>query len=91
MNVLQVVRCKSDADQEVKMVQDCIFCLQEAALEFFAKKRVFPTNPKDCFVNPPCGCPNPGKEIQCEDCPHLEACLSSCKNESREWKVGSSR
>ncbi|QFZ14546.1 hypothetical protein EH233_22405 [Anabaena sp. YBS01] len=62
------------------MVQDCIFCLHEAALQLLCKKHLFPTNPNDCFVNPPCGCPNPGKEMQCEDCPHLEACLSSFKS-----------
>jgi hypothetical protein len=36
--------------------------------------------PTDCYVNPPCGCPNPGKEIQCEDCEYLEACLSRCQH-----------
>jgi hypothetical protein len=79
IDLLWVVRCNYKSYQEVKMVQDCIFCLQEAALQFLSKKPVYPTDPKDCFVNPPCGCPNPGKEIQCEDCPHLEACLSNCR------------
>lgn len=59
------------------MLQDLIFCLQEAALQFVFKKYSTPQESAECFVNPPCGCANPGKEIQCEECTHLEACLSS--------------
>jgi hypothetical protein len=88
INLSRMIDPKPKTSQEVKMVQDCIFCLQEAALQFLSKKPVYPTDPKDCFVNPPCGCPNPGKEIQCEDCPHLEACFSSCKKGSGESRVG---
>lgn len=69
------------------MVQDCIFCLQEAASHLFFKKHLYPKNPSECFVNPPCGCANPGKELQCEDCTHLEACLSSLKTEARFFKT----
>ncbi len=36
--------------------------------------------PDACLVNLPCGCSNPGKELKCEDCSHLEACLSRCKS-----------
>jgi hypothetical protein len=59
------------------MVRDFIFCLQEAALHFVFKKFSTPQNPAECFVNPPCGCSNPGKELQCEECTYLESCLSS--------------
>ncbi len=61
------------------MVQDLIICLQEATLYFIFKKSWFPQHPDQCFVNLPCGCNNPGKELKCEDCPDLEACLSSLK------------
>jgi hypothetical protein len=61
------------------MVQDLVVCLQEVTLYFIFKKSWVPKHPDECFVNPPCGCNNPGKEIQCEDCPHLEACLSDWK------------
>jgi hypothetical protein len=67
------------------MVRDCIFCLQEAALQFIFKKYLPPQNPSECFVNPPCGCPNPGQELQCEDCVYLESCLSNFK-QLREWE-----
>ncbi|WP_341525316.1 hypothetical protein WKK05_22280 [Nostoc sp. UHCC 0302] len=61
------------------MVKDLIFCLQEAALYFISKKPWTPKQPSECFVNPPCGCANPGQDLKCEECPHLEACLSSFK------------
>lgn len=61
------------------MVQDIIFCLKEAAVDLIFKKYSPPQNPTECFVNVPCGCANPGKELKCEDCPYLEACLSSFK------------
>jgi hypothetical protein len=51
-------------------IQDLVLCLQLTADNLTSKK------PSDCFVNPPCECPNPGKEPHCEDCEHLEACLS---------------
>nr|WP_236117132.1 hypothetical protein [Hassalia byssoidea] len=62
------------------MTRDIIFCLQEAALEFIFQKSFKPKNPSECFINPDCGCKNPGKELKCEDCPDLEACLSGFKN-----------
>ena len=64
------------------MARDFLFCMQEAALEFIFKKSSTPKNPSQCFVNPACGCANPGKELKCEECPALEACLSSCKLET---------
>ncbi|AFZ58464.1 hypothetical protein F2Y95_11785 [Aphanizomenon flos-aquae CCAP 1446/1C] len=61
------------------MVQDLIICLQEATLYFILKKSWVPKYRDQCLVNFPCGCLNPGKEIKCEDCPYLEACLSTWK------------
>jgi hypothetical protein len=58
------------------MTRDILFCLQEAALQFILQKSFTPKNPSECFINPPCGCTNPGKELKCEECPELEACLS---------------
>ncbi|BAZ52841.1 hypothetical protein NIES4103_55060 [Nostoc sp. NIES-4103] len=61
------------------MMRDLIFCLQEATLQLIRKDYLSPTEPSQCFINPPCGCAHPGKELKCEDCPYLEACLSSFK------------
>lgn len=61
------------------MLKDLIFCLKEAALYLLFKKSRTPQDPSECFVNPACGCANPGKYIQCEDCDYLESCLSDCK------------
>ncbi|MBL1198721.1 MAG: hypothetical protein FWK04_06470 [Nostoc sp. GBBB01] len=61
------------------MVKDLIFCLHEAALEFIFKKSSTPKDVSECYINPPCECTNPGRNIQCEDCVYLEACLSSFK------------
>ncbi|QKQ74171.1 hypothetical protein FBB35_13310 [Nostoc sp. TCL240-02] len=62
------------------MLKDLIFCLQEAALYLILiKKSRTPQDPSECFVNSPCGCANPGQDIQCEDCAYLESCLSNCK------------
>ena len=55
------------------LCRDLFLCLRETAHHFA------PKNPSECFLNPACGCRNPGKEPQCEDCPHLEACLSRCQ------------
>ncbi|WP_425332674.1 hypothetical protein [Chrysosporum bergii] len=63
----------------VFMVRDIIFCLKEAAYYYILKKYSTPRNPADCFVNPACGCGNPGQETKCEDCTYLEACLSNIK------------
>ncbi|BAY97810.1 hypothetical protein NIES37_17550 [Tolypothrix tenuis PCC 7101] len=61
------------------MVRDLMLCLQEVALEFVRKKYRVTQQVAECFENPPCGCINPGKELQCEDCSHLESCLSNLK------------
>ncbi len=61
------------------MVQDIIFCLKEATLYYILKKYSEPRNPAECFINPSCGCENPGKELKCENCTYLEACLSHFK------------
>lgn len=53
---------------------------RETALSIVLRDQETPKNPKECFLNPPCGCSNPGQELQCEDCPHLEACLSRFKS-----------
>jgi|GEM_PF-3676191 len=59
------------------MLRDCIFCLQETALQLISKKYLPPQDPSECFFNLPCACSHPGKELRCEDCPYLEACLSN--------------
>ena len=59
--------------------RDLIVCMRETAFRVVLKHSLTPKNPQDCFLNPPCGCANPGKEIACEECPHLEACLSQFK------------
>ncbi|MCC5639736.1 hypothetical protein LC593_28700 [Nostoc sp. CHAB 5844] len=64
------------------MVRDVIFCLQEAASEIIFQHSSTPKKLTECFIEPPCGCANPGKELKCEDCPYLEACLSSIKLEN---------
>ncbi len=51
-------------------IQNVLICLQ-VTTDFLTRKK-----PSDCYLNPPCHCPNPGKELQCEDCEYLEACLS---------------
>ncbi len=61
------------------MVKDFVFCLQEAALHFILEKSQTHKDYSECFVNPPCGCTNPGQNPQCEDCGYLEGCLSNCK------------
>jgi hypothetical protein len=64
------------------MVKDLIFCLQEVTLYLVFQKHRIPKYPSECFVNPPCGCANPGQNIQCEDCTYLESCLSNCKQQN---------
>jgi hypothetical protein len=59
--------------------QNLIFCLRETAVRFVFREPDTPKHPEECFLNPPCGCSNPGKELQCEECPHLEGCLSRFK------------
>lgn len=63
----------------VFMVKDLLICLQEATLYFIFKRSWIPKDFDECFLNLPCGCHHPGKEIQCEDCPYLEGCLSTWK------------
>lgn len=70
------------------MLKDCIFCLQETASQLILKKDLPPQNPSECFVNLPCACAHPGREIQCEDCPYLEACLSNFKE---NWGIESKK
>jgi hypothetical protein len=62
-----------------KICREFIFCLQETAFRVVLKQPLAPKHPEECFLNPPCGCSNPGKELTCEECPHLEACLSQFK------------
>jgi|UPI00037C777D hypothetical protein len=51
-------------------IQDLLVCLELFLDNLKAK------TPAECFSKSPCNCPHPGKEPQCEDCEHLEACLS---------------
>lgn len=62
-----------------KIYRDFMLCLQETAFRAVLKQPWTPKHPQECYLNPPCGCLNPGKELTCEDCPHLEACLSQFK------------
>ncbi|MBD2596449.1 hypothetical protein H6G74_19240 [Nostoc spongiaeforme FACHB-130] len=66
------------------MMQDVIFCLQEAAVEIILKPSSTSKKLTECLISPPCGCANPGEELKCEDCPYLEACLSRIKLETSE-------
>ena len=62
------------------LYQALIIFWRETALSIVLRDGDTPKHPKECFLNPPCGCSNPGKELQCEDCPHLEGCLSRFKS-----------
>jgi hypothetical protein len=44
-----------------------------------------------CYMNPPCGCANPGKELQCENCDYLESCLSKCQQFKNSQKNSSQK
>ncbi len=55
-------------------IQDLVMSLQITANKNTPKKA------SDCYLNPPCGCANPGKEIECESCEYLEGCLSRCQS-----------
>lgn len=61
------------------LYRDLIFRLRETALGIVLNDPDTPKHPSQCFLNPPCGCSNPGKELQCEECSYLEACLSRFK------------
>lgn len=54
----------------IMFLQDLVLCLQ------LAVDCLTPKKPADCFIQPSCGCANPGKEMACESCEYLEACLS---------------
>jgi hypothetical protein len=53
--------------------QDLMIVLRETAA-YSARQQLQPS-----CTSLPCGCAAPGQETQCEDCPHLEACLSRAK------------
>ena len=59
------------------LINDLLVCLQMTADKYTHGK------PSDCYVNLPCGCRNPGKEIKCENCEYLESCLSRATKASR--------
>ncbi len=61
------------------LYRNMIFSLRETIFSIVLQDCDTPKHPSECFLNPPCGCSNPGKELQCEECPHLEACLSRFK------------
>ncbi len=60
---------------------------REAILGILLKDSDTPKQASECFLNPPCGCSNPGTELQCEDCPYLEACLSRFKTLSSKSRT----
>lgn len=71
--------------------QDIIFLLRETACRFVFRQALTSKDSSQCYLNPPCGCANPGKELQCEECPHLEACLSRFRTfsvEGSQSKIG---
>jgi hypothetical protein len=57
--------------------------LQETLSRLVLKESFTPQQPNECFLNPPCGCSKPGKSLECEDCPYLEACLSQFKRSQK--------
>jgi hypothetical protein len=58
-------------------IEDLVLSLQ-ALLRSWQKK-----DASDCLTRPDCGCKNPGKEIDCENCGYLEACLSHASQEGK--------
>jgi hypothetical protein len=62
-----------------KIYRELILYMQETAFRVVLGQPSTPKHRQECFLNPPCGCSNPGQELQCEDCPHLEGCLSQFK------------
>lgn len=54
----------------------CLFCQDVIVLWQDTFDSFTPKQSSECFLNPPCGCLHPGKELACEECSHLEACLS---------------
>lgn len=69
------------------MVKDLIICLQEATEYFLLRKYWVAKPPQACYVNLPCKCSHPGREIKCEDCQHLESCLSTWKLQNNNIKA----
>ncbi|OKH53547.1 hypothetical protein NIES2101_10500 [Calothrix sp. HK-06] len=59
------------------LINDFLVCLRMTADKCTQNKA------SSCYINPPCGCQNPGKEIECENCEHLESCLSRSAKPSR--------
>ncbi|MEA5570043.1 hypothetical protein [Calothrix sp. UHCC 0171] len=58
-------------------IKDLILCLKMSTDKNVNRQ------PSKCYLNPVCGCMNPGKEIACESCEYLESCLSRCDNSRR--------
>lgn len=61
------------------MLQDVLLCIREAAIEIIFQTDSTPKTLTECLINLQCGCKHPGQELKCEDCPYLEACLSTLK------------
>ena len=61
------------------LYRDLLVFVRETALGIVLRDFETPKRPEECFLNPPCGCSNPGKSLECEECPYLEACLSRFK------------
>ena len=61
------------------LYRNLMFSLRETIFSIVLQDSDTPKHPSECFLNLPCGCSNPGKELQCEDCPYLEACISRFK------------
>lgn len=56
------------------LCRDLLIFVQEVTNRYTERK------PDKSLVNPACGCKHPGKELKCEDCPELEACMSRIKS-----------
>ena len=57
-------------DCTAMFLQDLMLCLQLTVDNCKSK------NSSECLLHLPCGCLHPGKEVCCENCEYLEACLS---------------
>ncbi|HBB35970.1 MAG TPA: hypothetical protein DDZ80_30150 [Cyanobacteria bacterium UBA8803] len=62
--------------------RDFIVYFRDIAASVELRQHFTPNKHEDCLLNMPCGCAKPGVELQCEDCPYLEACLSHFKLKS---------
>jgi hypothetical protein len=65
-------------------IKDLLVCLQMTADKCHNSE----TLSLSCYINPGCGCQNPGKELECENCEHLEACLSRTQAQERQKRLG---